>query len=104
MQTRSPYSLLLPRILITLLLFMQYAVAAHTAEHHLFDDPLTAANSQCDDVHLQQPFGQLPDIAFDQAPAPATGPFANPVTLIAADTAVAGFRSRAPPLPLQLQA
>lgn len=97
MQSRRPFNRLLPRVLITLLVFMQYAVTVHGAEHHLFDDPLTAASSQCDDVHLQQPFGQLPDTAFDHAPAPATGPFATPVTLIAARTAVAGFHSRAPP-------
>lgn len=89
---------LLPRVLIAMLLFMQYAVAVHAAEHHLFDDPLSVASSQCDDVHLQQSFGQLPDAVFDHAPVPAAGLLATLVTLTAARAVTTGFHSRAPPL------
>lgn len=41
---------------VLLLVFMQYSSVVHGVEHHLFDEPLVAANSQCDVVHLQQHF------------------------------------------------
>lgn len=56
MTLQRPRKLLFPRILLLLLVFMQYASVVHGAEHHLFDDP--AASSLCDAVHLQQQLGE----------------------------------------------
>lgn len=58
------------RVLLLLLLLVQYAVSAHATEHHLFDDPIGSVH--CDDNHLQLPLAPpLAVVGFSAVPATA---------------------------------
>lgn len=82
------------RLLLVLLLFMQYATLAHSTEHHLFSDP-----DHCAECTLQQQFGQTGIVVIHQSALPAVVDQVSGATVSCpVVTLNPAFHSRAPPL------
>lgn len=84
----------LARLLLVLLLVMQYATLAHSTEHHLLDD-----SGHCAACALQQHFGQATPVAGIQLrPTTVSDDYERETVTFTPAAVPNAFRARAPPI------